>query len=380
MAYRLKLNEPLDKGFRRIAAEQIAVALGELASGPDRVVAVHETRKAMKRIRALLKLIRPALADVDYKRENRRFGDIARLLSGTRDEDVLKATAARMAVRAGERAQALAAGLALADGNDRTPHVRQAIEALEEAREAIEKIPVRKSFSWVRRGLEKSYRSGRRSMVAAYEDGQDESFHEWRKAVQAHWRHMLLVSRCWPQVMEARAALAREAAELLGEDHDLYALIQTLKAKTTNGKEAAGARAMIAAAHARQRLIRHELTSMGKMLFAEPPSEFADRIALYWSAAKAARRIAKQSNEDAAGSDDAGSPASKTRTAAPVLKSRAKSVKEAESEGRATSDTASADDPDAGSMPVAKRAAPRAKARAAPAAAAKSTKRTRKPS
>lgn len=376
MSYRLKLNEPLDKGFRRIAAEQIAVAIGELASGPDRVVAVHETRKAMKRIRALLKLIRPALADVDYKRENRRFGDIARLLSGTRDEDVLKATAARMAVRAGERAQALAAGLAVADGGDRTPPVRQAIDALEEAREAIDKLAVRKSFSWVRRGLEKSYRSGRRSMVAAYEDGQDESFHEWRKAVQAHWRHMLLVSRCWPQVMEARAALAREAAELLGEDHDLYVLIQTLKAKSTNGKEAAGARAMIAAAHARQRLIRHELTAMGKMLFAEPPSEFAARIALYWSAAKAARRLAKQTDEDAAIGDDAGKPASDPRLLAPARKNRAKSAADAEPQGQVTSGAV----PAAGPPPVAERVAPRAKARATPAAAAsKSTKRTRKP-
>mgnify|MGYP000267000312 CR=1 FL=1 len=42
----------------------------------------------------------------------------------------------------------------------------------------------------------------------------DEALHEWRKAVQHHWRHLLLLKQAWPEQIGARAKLAREVASL----------------------------------------------------------------------------------------------------------------------------------------------------------------------
>ncbi len=58
MSYRLKKEEPLAAGIRRLAREQLEQALGEIkaVSHEDGGAAVFATRKHIKRTRALLRL------------------------------------------------------------------------------------------------------------------------------------------------------------------------------------------------------------------------------------------------------------------------------------------------------------------------------------
>lgn len=314
MAYRFKLNEPVDKGLQRIAEEQIDLAIEHLRSGDDRVAAIHEARKCLKRLRALMKLLRPAFEGDGYRRENQRFRDIARLLSGTRDSDVLRATAQRFAdggpakVRKAALAlvaRAEAAREAAAEQDNGGGPVEEAIAALVAARKELDDLKLRSNgFGSLRRGLEKNYRDGRRAMMAAYDEHHDEAFHEWRKAVQAHWRHMGLLERVWPEVMGARAVLAKETADLLGEDHDIYMLIAKAMAATENASKPVDNRDLIAIARQRQQEIRRQLAAKGEALYAEPAAEFADRIGHYWHAAKAARRLARRTAAATEMSDD----------------------------------------------------------------------------
>src|SRR5262245_16407187 len=92
MAFRFKLNEPVEKGFRRIGLEQIERAERQLSASESLEVATHETRKSLKRVRALLRLARPGLGDTIYRAENARFREIGALLSSARDSDVVLET------------------------------------------------------------------------------------------------------------------------------------------------------------------------------------------------------------------------------------------------------------------------------------------------
>lgn len=355
MSYRLKFDEPVHKGWRRIVGEQIEAALALLETGTDVDAAIHETRKSMKRVRALLKLLRPGLSPSDYKREKKRYADIGRLLSGVRDRAVLAATATALSEqttgKARVAAQALAkqanSGAAAADAgecgadaaggrdaadpgikavlldaaaHDTPDQVKAAIAALKQAAKSLKKLRLKsRSFDVVRAGLGKTYRAARSDMKLAYKSGVDEHFHEWRKSVQAHWRHMLLMERAWPDVFAARAQLAKEMSDLLGEDHDLYVLIQTLNAHTETGAVAAGRDALIRAARVRQDDIRRELAAKGQALFAEPANRFVSRVDDYWTAARAARKAGRHSGRKAKapahvvdrGSDGAARPAAK---------------------------------------------------------------------
>src|SRR5882672_1152282 len=78
MPYRLRKNEPVAKGIKRLAAEQIDYARGQLAQTGDTEKAIHEARKSVKKTRALLRL-------VGYGAEDKRLRNIGRALSEVRD-------------------------------------------------------------------------------------------------------------------------------------------------------------------------------------------------------------------------------------------------------------------------------------------------------
>src|SRR5438270_8288086 len=78
MPYRLKKKEPAAEGVKRIAAEQIDHASGQLAQDGDPEKAIHEARKSVKKTRALLRL-------AEYDAEDKRLRNIGRALSEIRD-------------------------------------------------------------------------------------------------------------------------------------------------------------------------------------------------------------------------------------------------------------------------------------------------------
>ena len=91
MAFAVRPEESLRKGIRRIARremEEIRAHVTKTANG-SRDAAVHEARKCCKKLRALLRLVRPAISARTYRDENTAFRDAARPLTAVRDAKVL---------------------------------------------------------------------------------------------------------------------------------------------------------------------------------------------------------------------------------------------------------------------------------------------------
>ncbi len=225
MAFRFKLTEPFEAGVKRIAREQIERAQCQLKGSGDAVVAVHETRKSLKRLRALLRLVRPALGDSGFREENARLREIGRGLSGTRDRHVLMETVAKLEASAPsgrkDLAQAVRDVLHAENGQDSSAveaaAMKQAQGRLAEAKKRFAQLQLSGSgFEIVGPGLEASYRKARRNFRKAYAEQSDEVFHEWRKGTQQHWRHMVLLSRGWSGCLNARVAEARALVAALG--------------------------------------------------------------------------------------------------------------------------------------------------------------------
>jgi len=104
MAFRLKPDESVAKGIRRLARNQIDKALDGLTglseAEPEEVV--HDARKRFKRVRALLRLARCGLGRSLYDREDNRFRDAGRPLSEVRDAGVLVETFDQLIERFGK--------------------------------------------------------------------------------------------------------------------------------------------------------------------------------------------------------------------------------------------------------------------------------------
>lgn len=291
MAFRFKLGEPFDEGARRIAVEQIERAQELLGGTEDHAVAVHETRKSLKRLRALLRLIRPAMGEIAFKEENARLRDIGLSLSGVRDRHVLLETLTKLeaSVGLGRRglADSMRQAIAAVNGEGAPLTMQQAHARLADAKKRISQLEIAGSgFDVVAAGLERSYRRARRAFAAAYERPSDEAFHEWRKGAQAHWRQMTLLGRAWPDLLGARALEARTLSQLLGDDHDLALLVAFVHSDAAGiGEEQAAL--VEKAARKRQGDLREAARPRGERLFAEAPKRLRRCVGACWDAAVA---------------------------------------------------------------------------------------------
>src|SRR5262249_54967812 len=144
----------------------------------------------------------------------------------------------------------------------------------------------------------------------------EEAFHEWRKETQRHWRHMMLLSRAWPECMMARAGAARALSQVLGDDHDLALLTAFLHSQRASGigEEAAGSITRLA--FQRQRELRALAQPMGERLFLEGAGSLHRRIAAYWEAAVALKEHGP--GEEPAGVKKLTRPGPRRRRAAAV--------------------------------------------------------------
>jgi CHAD domain-containing protein len=272
-AFRLKQDEAVPDGVRRIARGRIDHAIDALADASEE--GVHDARKDMKKLRALLRLVRGEVGEKVFRREAGTFRDAARELSGVRDADVMLATLTDLEERyeadVGPVRQAVEAHRLRTTGGGRRQAAQTAIAILTEARGRVDDWPLeREGFEALEDGLERTYRRGRRDWRAAVKDPSSENLHEWRKRVKDLWYHCSILEETWKPVMTALADEAHELSERLGDDHDLAVLL------------AFGAESLEPVIATRRAELQEEAFGYGTRLFADRPKAFVRRIE-HWS-------------------------------------------------------------------------------------------------
>lgn len=288
MAYKLKPGKLKPKAVRRIAREQVSRALEVLSNDPVSPAGVHECRKVVKRLRSLLRLLQPSLEPKAFDAIYKDIGKVGDLLAGTRDIHVMQQTVAALESHYGEGAKATLAPLKAVIARKASDAHDADAAAIEKARIAFvaearkfEKLKLsEKGFAAVRAGLQETYKGACVHLKRAYANPGDERFHELRKRVQWHWRHMALLSRLWPAYFALRVSACQQLAELLGDDHDLAVLLDHARhAGANEGVDVAGVRKLIVK---RQKELRAAARSIAERLFAEAPAAFGVRMQAYW--------------------------------------------------------------------------------------------------
>ena len=286
-AYRLREDESLPDEVARAARGRIDHAIDELRGKSDSAPeeAVHEARKDMKKLRALLRLARGEIGKQTFTRENVRFRDAARELSGTRDSDVMLETLAALELPAGlgwDLRKLIQAERDRNGGGDRAAAARRAVAILKEGRKRVGDWPFeRDSFDALAGGLERTYRRGRRDFKAARSEPSVESLHEWRKRAKELWYHHTLLRELWPPVMNAVGDEAHELSDLLGDDHDLAVLAEWVRKHTQAEPE------FFEAVERRREELQARAFTLGALLYAEKPSAYVGRLERLWNARQA---------------------------------------------------------------------------------------------
>ena len=103
MSYRLR-KKSLARQVRRVSREELEGTLKELLTVNDqaRSTAVHEARKHLKKVRALIRLLRPATGEAFYKDENAAMRKAAQRMSSIRDSHVRVQTIKKPIAKSGK--------------------------------------------------------------------------------------------------------------------------------------------------------------------------------------------------------------------------------------------------------------------------------------
>ncbi len=294
MAYRLQADEPVADGVKRVVIGEIDAATAMLSPDvADRDEGIHDARKAFKKIRAALRLVRPELG-AEYAAENAWFRDSARKLSDLRDAQALLESFDKLRKTFGDEMQgddftAIRAALdrrrenMAAHDEERAGNVATVHAELQDVRRRVESWSLkRKGFAAIGPGFRATYGRGRRARAGAYAAATDEAFHEWRKRVKYHWYQVRLLQDLWPELLKPYRAALKELSVLLGDDHDLVVMKQTVAGLDPDLRESEGFGAYIALVDRRQQQLRAAARSLGDRIYTEKPKCLQTRFRSYW--------------------------------------------------------------------------------------------------
>jgi len=291
MSYSIRLSDrTFSDGIRRIAQQQANKALSEIDDTDlGDAETVHQVRKRCKKLRGLLRLIRPVFAD--HKRENTAIRDASRQLSEIRDASSIIEAFDRVVASLGadfdrgafdEVREKL---IAARDGLDPDETERCLTDMAGSITALRQRIPdwslSADGAEGFEAGLEQVYCDGQDALLGFLKHPQPERFHEWRKHVKYHGYHARLLKNIWPAMMHPHAVLLSNLGDALGDHHDLHVFKEHLEDGSLDVSRPDRKRLRVLLS-ARQELIEGNASAVGRRLYAEAPGVLSARWSAWW--------------------------------------------------------------------------------------------------
>jgi CHAD domain-containing protein len=291
LAYSFKPGESIHTEVQRIVSEELDSAIEHLEGRgePDRDEAIHEARKNVKKVRGVLRLVRPELG-MTYAVETQRLRDVGRSLSEFRDAGAMLEIFDQLNSRYGEdwgarpgiasirtRLVEAKAGHAFADV------LSAAGQELRAVRENVKDWPLHTGgFEAIAHGLERTYRNGRRAMQRALDQPSAENFHALRKRVKDHWYHVRLIGRFCGDALSFYQQNLKDLESYLGDDHNLTVLRQKVAGQPHVGEP--DVPFFWSAVENYQSTLRSNAVLLGQDIYQDKPNVFLGQLRSLWQA------------------------------------------------------------------------------------------------
>jgi CHAD domain-containing protein len=278
------------EALRAVARDILAQARAAIEHpGKVEAEAVHDFRRAMKRWRALLRLLQPMVGE-DARRLRDEARDLARALTGARN-----AQSALDALADLEKHGLALSARTVAGLRRRIEEIRRSAEtmldahmrlrlgsALDRAETAVERWPLHTlTFDAVADRLVRSYRGTRRLIPQDWAAADAEELHELRKRVVNHRYQLDIVEPLWPRFVKMWTGEAQRLRDRLGKHQDMLMLAsliephQPLARWRSRLAQGIAERRAAHVAGARRIAVR---------LFVEQPNSLRRRLAAMWRA------------------------------------------------------------------------------------------------
>jgi CHAD domain-containing protein len=281
MAFRLRTDESVRSGLERIVRGELRRAVDQLGGIDLSEEAIHEARKSIKKVRAVLQLVGDDIGANGALKHLRRAG---RLLAPLRDADALTDTAKKLCARQHtslSRAVCATVRERLDERQSRLSGSRRSRRLNKEAAAELRKTQrLAKRWNWGRidasdlaAEIQRGYKQARRGLERARPRHGANALHSWRKRVKTLWYALRLLPRHTPGITRVIDALER-VETALGEDHNLV----VLRTRLSRSLNVPGVARVFSLAEQRQHALRRVALTSGERQFSEPPKAFARRV------------------------------------------------------------------------------------------------------
>ena len=323
MTAKFDFHEAFRRAIPRLARERVDRVLKSLGEKPQPgAESIHEARKTLKSLRALLQLARGSIDAEVRRRENIFFRDAGRLLSPLRDPQALLealdyfsegrnqsgfSTPKQESMRAfiekiqGEIKKHLVDGLSQRE-------VRKLMRELRVVKSRavlwFEAVPPGTANEWetfVGIGLRRTYRKAKNLVwqfeVMGHETGNDNTWHELRKSAKALGYQLRLLKPIWPKMMNASVDEIDQLTDRLGDANDLAILRAKILNEPYDPLEtqefAEIRRIFLQMLDRRKEKLQSEAFKLAKLVYAEKPGQFERRLAAYWRVGRGSIEVPK---------------------------------------------------------------------------------------
>ena len=284
MSYCVEKNEKISDAVRRTATAEVHAAIAELHSVPLKSKNIHEARRHLKKVRALLRLVRKQFPPTAFKKENKAFRDAGKMLSPIRDARVVRKSLASLKSSDGKIKPGFRF-ITLALQKDCDRRVIEKADLTKMTR--LLQIALGRVKNWrlgnlkareVRSALERSFRRCKKYFCKCLKTKRDESFHLLRKRVKDLEFHLCLFKVAWHKKAKCAWKEIKRLDDSLGEDHDLALLSERLRHFKFNNRELQNDYQKIVTAICERRTkLQKRAIKIGKVLFQEKPTVFVGR-------------------------------------------------------------------------------------------------------
>lgn len=293
--YRINMELPLEESLEEVFLLCISYIKDKIGHPADMHVAIHETRRTLKRIRALLRMIRDETGYSDYYRENNYYRDLSARLSPLRDSYVLRKTLTDLHSRFPEEfpekeiwnindSLQLRFEEHFEKFTDQLGGFDRMIQDLELARSRVHDLcRLRNEFDAIRKGIRRVYSRGYRFLRIVQKKYEEEQFHEYRKNTKYLLHHMELIQPVYPKLIRAYSSTIDKHTQLLGNTRDYVRLESFIRERSHGKRISSGDRKMLQGISSRREEMMQKILAKASRIYAEKPGEFIKRLDSYWN-------------------------------------------------------------------------------------------------
>jgi CHAD domain-containing protein len=334
MACKFDIRESLLKGIPRITRERIDRVIASLNEKPQpSAESIHEARKDLKCLRAVLRLARGSIHREVGRRENIFFRDAGRSLSAARDRQALLEALEYFSKRRYRHKRGFPSqepvheliekirGKIEREMIDELPPEtrRQLVQELRGAKRRTDLWfdgallqPENEWETFVGTGLRRTYRQGKilvwQFEMIGQENASDETWHELRKCAKALGYQLRLLRPIWPGPISVLLDEIDQLTDRLGDDHDLAVLRGRILNEPYNPSEtqesADTRQILLQSLDRRKRKLQSASLQLARRIYVEKPAQFERRLAAYWQAWHMRPHVKSPRNSKTAGGAD----------------------------------------------------------------------------